>query len=208
MRSTLPAAGCGLRLQPAARDHLYTLTWHVTSRRPCAVATPRRRRRRRPRRLVTLTHGHGPSAHAEAAPPRVALPLPHATPKVGRSHAPHAAVRGQSHDVTTTAHRPPPLQKPNSAPETKTLLPRRDHWSPRGRPARDPTAVAPASDASQPPSSRKGGRKGTEAHREILRVARPAPRGVSVKVPHAPRLAPPPLPPTAARVRPPPPVAA
>jgi hypothetical protein len=193
MRWTLPATGS--RLQDNG-------TRHVTSHRPCAAATPRRRRR--PRRLIT--HGHGPT-HTEAAPARVALPLPHARWAGRTRDAPHAAVRGQSHDVTTSAHRlhsrsqipfRPPKQKhyyqeadAGEPLESTAARAARDHPTHRSRPA------AEMGDGRE----RKPTAKFYGSH-----VPRRA--ACRSRCPHAPRLAPPPLPPTAARVRPPPPVAA
>jgi hypothetical protein len=141
----VPAGGRSMRL------HLHP-DRHVTPHRRCTVAAS-----------ATASLGYTwtrPLRARLAAPPRVALPPPHASPKrPGRtSRMPPCAANRRRDDHRSPTVPARPLQRPNSisAPETKTLLPRRGRkrllkssvHGPRGRPTRDPTAVAPAPDAS------------------------------------------------------------
>lgn len=160
MRSTLPATG-----SPDAARHITSPLCCGHAASASASAPPSLGHART--RPLRARRSRAPASRLAAA---ARYPS-----KVGRSHAPHAAVRGQSHDVTTPAHRPSaPEAKFHFGPETGTL------FTNKRRTARDPTAVAPAPDASRPPrSSRKGG-TGSPPRNFTSRAAR---RGVSVKVP-------------------------
>lgn len=127
----------GYRVPAAACDYIYTLTALATSSAPPSLGHTRTRPLR--------------ARLAAPAPQRVALPPPHASPKCpGRTRRmpPCAANRRRddhrSRYGSRIPFRPP---KPKHYYQEEDAS---DHWSPvsTGRPTRDPTAVAPAPDAS------------------------------------------------------------
>jgi hypothetical protein len=185
---------------------------HVTPHRRCTVAAS-----------ATASLGHTwtrPLRARLAAPPRVALPPPHASPKrPGRtSRMPPCAANRRRDDHRSPTDPPSPLgryrgQIPFRPPKPKHYYQEEDasdYWSPvstahgGGPPViRRPSPPLPTHH-SRPAAEEDDGRP--PRNFTSRRTSRAPRAGCRARCPHARRLAPPP--PTAARVRPPPPVTA